>query len=157
MQDIAINETVAAETFICNTCHETKPIQKEGGSGYGEDSAGNKHCYDCCGETDRRDMAAGKPMCLYLSGSITPGQEDRTVSQTLLWNPGMQRTEWVPKWILSNWPGTINIPIHFVRKGRHNIARVRYDVWFRFAGRAWHGVQYGNDTQICHCKTIKEI
>jgi hypothetical protein len=41
--------------------------------------------------------------------------------------------------------------------GRHNIAGVRYDVWFRGPdGHVWWGVQYGDMTQICHCKRTKE-
>jgi hypothetical protein len=157
MQDIAINETVAPETFKCHECGETKPVLKEAVTGYGIDKDDNKVCYACCGKQDHEHMEKGLPICLYLSGDIRPGQEDRTVGQTQLWNPGMQRTEWVPKWILSNWPGSLEIPIYMVKVGRHNIARVRYDIWFRFAGHNWHGVMYGNDTQICHCKTIKEI
>jgi len=157
MQDIAINETVAAETFVCHGCGETKPILKDVVTGYGIDKDDNKVCFACCGKQDREHMEKGLPTCLYLSGSIAPGQEDRTVGQTQLWNPGMQRTEWVSKWILSNWPDTLKIYIPMVKVGRHNIARVRYDIWFRFAGHQWHGVMYGNDTQVCHCKTIKAI
>ena len=155
MQDIAINETAGAETFVCHTCHEIKPILKEAVTGYGLDKDDNKVCYACCGKQDTEHMAKGLPICLYLSGSIAPGQEDRTVGQTQLWNPGMQRTEWVRKWILSNWPGSLEIPIHIVKVGRHNIARVVYTVWFSYAGHKWIGRQYGNNTQVCHCKVVK--
>ena len=56
-----------------------------------------------------------------------------------------------------NWPGTLRFPAH-VRKGRHNIAGSRYDVWFAGPdGFQWHGVQYGDNTQICHCKRTKQV
>ena len=57
---------------------------------------------------------------------------------------------------LGNWPGSIKIIPHHVRKGRHNIAGTRYDVWFTdHKNRQWHGVQYGENTQLCHCKRLK--
>lgn len=49
-------------------------------------------------------------------------------------------------------------PVH--RKAdrkRHNIARWRYDTWFRLPGDEfiWHGVRYGDNTQILHCRRTK--
>ena len=44
-----------------------------------------------------------------------------------------------------NWPGTLRFPI----------TKVRYDVWFDFDGYEWHGVKYGNDSEICHCRKTK--
>lgn len=55
---------------------------------------------------------------------------------------------------LTNWPGSLEIPCR-VKRGRHNMAGTRYDVWFRLHGKEWHGVQYGDNTQICHCKRLK--
>jgi hypothetical protein len=56
---------------------------------------------------------------------------------------------------LSNWPGTFKIQLHYIRIGRHNMAGKRYDVWFDYAGNDFHGVTYGDFTQICHIKRIK--
>jgi hypothetical protein len=55
-----------------------------------------------------------------------------------------------------NWSGTVRFPIRRVRKGRHNVARVRHDVWFNGPdGFVWHGVLYGMNTQVVHCKRTK--
>lgn len=54
-----------------------------------------------------------------------------------------------------SWPGTLKIKCH-VRTGRHNIAGTRYDVWFTFNGKNFYGVTYGDKTQICHIRRIKD-
>jgi len=59
------------------------------------------------------------------------------------------------EWSATNWPGSLRFEIHHVRIGRHNIARTRKDVWFAADGAAWHGVQYGENTQILHCRKVK--
>jgi hypothetical protein len=57
---------------------------------------------------------------------------------------------------VTNWPNSLSFKGH-VSKGRHNIAGTRYDVWFTGPdGHRWHGTQYGDNTQICHCKRTKE-
>ena len=56
---------------------------------------------------------------------------------------------------VQNWPGSLKIPCH-TRCGDHNIARTRYDVWFKFEGYEWWGVYYGEDTQLIHCKRTKK-
>lgn len=59
---------------------------------------------------------------------------------------------------VTNWYGTFKIPIYCRPKiGRHNFAGVRYDIWFGFAGSDWHGVVYGNNTQLCHIRRIKDV
>lgn len=58
-------------------------------------------------------------------------------------------------WAVQNWPGTLSMPVHHSRTGRHNIARRRVDVWFTGPdGAPWYGVNIG-DTQIIHCRRIK--
>lgn len=99
-------------------------------SGYGINDKGEKICYDCCGKIDAarlRDMAIGEKTYLYLS-------KDR----------------------VTNFPNTLNIPIILKRIGRHNIARIRTDVWFEYAGHTFHGVCYGDFSQILHVKRIKK-
>lgn len=57
---------------------------------------------------------------------------------------------------VTNWPGTLRFPLWSSKRGRHNIAGTRKDVWFKDgSGNMWHGVQYGEFTQICHCKRLK--
>lgn len=57
-------------------------------------------------------------------------------------------------WTVSNWPGSLIFQvIGTPRRGRHNIASSRYDV--AFVGpdrRVWSGVQYGEFTQVVHCR-----
>lgn len=96
-------------------------------TGYGTDRDGKTHCYACCAETDRKAMIETGRATLYLTGKE-----------------------------LTNWPGSLRFPAGYVRKGRHNIARVRYDAWFTGPdGKPWHAVQYGDSTQIAHCKRVK--
>jgi len=48
------------------------------------------------------------------------------------------------------------MPILRSRSGRHNIAGIRVDVWFRGPdGMPWHGVNYGHHSQLTHCKRVK--
>ena len=89
---------------------------------------GKQVCFACCGVRDRADMIATGRAMLYLS---------RTT--------------------VSNWPGTLTFQTGRIVKGRHNIARTRYDAWFCGPdGFVWHGVQYGDNTQIIHCKRTRE-
>lgn len=87
-------------------------------------------CYSCCAENDTRDMIDTGRAVLYL----TEGPTDQ--------------------FFVSNWPGSLKIEPYRVRKGAHNIAGTRYDVWFSFDGKPWHGVNIG-DNQILRCKRIK--
>jgi hypothetical protein len=43
----------------------------------------------------------------------------------------------------------------WVKKGKHNFAGTRYDAWFVFEGYWWHGVNYGENSQLIHCKKTK--
>jgi hypothetical protein len=95
-------------------------------TGYGTDKNGKTYCYDCCAKSDMEVMRKYKAIDLYLSGEY-----------------------------VTNWPGSLKIKVGYQRKGKHNIAGSRVDVWFTFEGTQWHGVQYGEWTQICHCKQIK--
>lgn len=99
-------------------------------TGYGTDDNGRTLCYACCAEGDRKRMRDTGRIILYLCRS-----QDGT-------------------WTISNWPGSLRLPCG-IREGRHNIARTRTDVWFTFEGEDWHGVQYGEMTQLCHCRRIK--
>lgn len=127
------------EKVICSMCG--KECVPDGiGTGYGSNAKGEKFCYDCCGELDRQELASldyGEGMSLYL----THGNEER----------GEDKNAWYAK----NWPGTISIRVGTPRKGRHNLAGTRYDVWFDFRGKSYHGVNYGEDSQILHVKRVK--
>jgi hypothetical protein len=88
-------------------------------------------CYECCAKEDLNHMAKFEKITLYLS-------------KTNLNN-----------YCVSNWPGSLKIDCFKSKISRHNLAGKRYDVWFKAAGKYWHGVTYGDNTQICHCRTTK--
>lgn len=96
--------------------------------GYGR-IGDKKVCFACCGKRDRASLVTDTIATLYLSTNPT---------------------------CVANWPGTLSIPCT-VRRGRHNIAGCRYDVWFTGPdGRRWHGVTYGDNTQLCHCRKLAD-
>ena len=98
--------------------------------GHGLDSAtGRAYCYQCCANRDIERMRSDGRAMLYLTTDNG-------------------------RYVLTNWPGTLKINVLRSSVGKHNIARKRYDVWFDYDGAPWHGVTYGDNTQICHCKRI---
>lgn len=114
----------------CNICGKEIVSDSPYTTGYGIDENNNKVCYACCGEQDTEYMKTHDKTMLYL----VKREND---------------------WYVTNWPGTLSVKVATPKKGRHNIARTRYDVWFAFADKFWHGVQYGDFTQVCHCKVVK--
>ena len=110
------------------------------GTGYGavkEGGVEKKVCYDCCGVRDRNEMAATGRAVLYLTEK--PMMAGCTVAMSV-----------------SNWPGTLVLPVRSYRRGSHNIAGSRVDVYFAGPdGAQWHGVQLGENSQICRCKRLK--
>jgi hypothetical protein len=124
-------------TFHCDLCNNDKTVPEGSfGTGYASREDGSKICYECCGQLDRQTMLEeGNSRCLplYLSTDKTTGKSK-----------------------ISNCPGTLTFPVGHVRKGRHNIARTRTDVWFRGPdNKEWWGVLYGQWTQIVHCRRTK--
>lgn len=94
----------------------------------------DKICYSCCGELDKQQLLKAKPgdkFYMYLTGNIQYG------------------------YYVSNWPGSFKIRV-YPRKGRHNIAGVRYDFWFCLGNNEFHGVQYGDNTQVAHIRCLKD-
>lgn len=127
--------------FICGDCGETHPFKLGGGTGYGTDSAGAMFCYGCGAERCAAELERDGKGCLYLSPRTKAERDARNASAT---------------YKLTDWTGEMSIPVYGVRKGSHNLAGTRYDVWFKFRGREWHGVQYGENTQLCHVRRLKE-
>ena len=116
--------------FHCDTCGlDAYAPAGSLGTGYGVDDKGRKCCYQCCAKVDADYMREHGRMTLYLDAS---------------------------KRKVSNWPGSLAFTTGAVRKGRHNIAGVQYDTWFMGPDNtSWHAVQYGDNTQIAHCKRVK--
>ena len=138
----------------CARCGYSGPFRVCGdgqttGRLYGSRQDGSILCDACCGETDREDMVRTGRAMLYLT--IPPKGEARSTYGL----KGEFRRYSDGSVYLSNWPGTLRFNLGAVKKGRHNIAGVRYDVWFTGPdGKEWHGVQYGGMTQICHCRRV---
>lgn len=122
------------DTVTCHQCGKTivKP-RNSCTTGYGIDQQGNKVCFACCAVNDKAALLRdghSKSLPLYLS----KGEKG---------------------WTVGNWPGSLSFKPFRSSTGNHNIAGKRHDVWFTVPGdskRIWHGVQYGQWTQICHCR-----
>jgi hypothetical protein len=119
-------------TFTCCDCGKHVEFPVEGcGTGYGyEEGDPGLFCYPCGGTRTRKRLIETGKGHLYLATN-KPGRSEVT-----------------------DWTGTLRLPC-YVAKGRHNMARWRYDVWFTLDGAEWHGVQYGDYTQICHVRRLK--
>lgn len=96
-----------------------------------------KHCYHCCAEAERNWMIVKGRTILYL----------------------VQNKEGA--WEVTDWPGILRFTVHSRSQGKHNWGIPRYDVWFNgpdeqggYTAR-WWGVQYGDNTQVCHCKRVR--
>lgn len=116
------------EKITCDCGHESEPTQYTGG--YGLDRDGKTHCYQCCADIERASMVESGKATLYLV------EEDG-------------------KSFVTDFGGKLSFPVRYRKTGRHNFAGNRYDVWFGGPGGQWHGVTYGDMTQICHCKRTK--
>lgn len=116
---------------------------KEGQSA--KTSEGQRICYACCAERDKQQMREDGQITLYLTG-VAPLHSNRH-SYVI-----------DPKWKIGNWPGSLEFrPMgQSVKVGNHNLAGVRYDVWFIFEGWVWHGFSIGNNTELLHCKRTKQ-
>ena len=124
------------EPIKCDCGHTSEPSKFTPGYGcYQNPETGEweTHCYDCCAKNERQWMIDKGRTALYLVQN-----DDKP-------------------WEVTDWPGRLRFVVMRHWKGRHNIAQVRYDVWFRGPdGHIWWGVQYGDFTQVVHCKRTKE-
>jgi hypothetical protein len=146
---IAITEN----SFTCVKCGQTKPIQTEGGTGYGVDSQKNKICYDCCAILDREQMIQQGRTTLYLVKRYYDEANKQWRSEPV--NASEKNPAF--RYFVTNWPGTLSFKCHCSRMGNHNIASERIDVWFRDKSiGAWHGVHYGRSSDLVYCKRLNE-
>lgn len=116
-------------------------------TGYGTNSAGKTLCYECCAKRDIEQMQADGKTVLYL---VKANEQDPAPNGF----NGLNGVK-VSRWQVTNWPGSLKFNAH-VTIGHHNMAGKRYDAHFTGPNNTqWHGVTYGDETQICHCKRIK--
>jgi hypothetical protein len=133
---------MTVKVATCTRCNKDIFSSPESiSSGYGLDKDNNRICYSCCAVLDKERMRQDGKITLYLTC------EPASKAKTPIGRPSAGK--------VSNWPGTLEFICH-TSTGRHNIAGVRYDCWFVFEGYYWHGVTYGDNTQICHCKRTKD-
>ena len=96
-------------------------------TGYGIDKDGNKVCFACCGDLDKKQLLETGKLYGYYSGGY-----------------------------FSNWPGTFKLLANYSKKSYHNFAgrNGRTDFWCRFEGNEYHGVHIGHNNE---CATIRKI
>jgi|CXWK01.1.fsa_nt_gi hypothetical protein len=115
--------------FTCFQCGQNKTHESPVSTGYGRDKNDNKICFDCCGINDAKElteMPIGAKTVQYWDGKN-----------------------------IINWPSSLKITPYYTTKGRHNMARTREDIYFRFNGFNFHATQYGNNSQIAHIRKTK--
>lgn len=96
---------------------------------------GKTLCYPCCAKVDKKWMMEKGRIDLYLTLKKTTDIDSKY------------------RLIVSNWPNSLVFPCTEARYGRHNWGICRTDVWFDGPdGHIWHGVNYGDHTEIVHCK-----
>lgn len=119
------------------------------GTGYGvvkQEGVEVKVCYECCGKRDAKDMEDTGKTVLYLTSTVKHPTERE-------YELGYRDTK---VYTVTNWPGTLAFKVFMSKEGHHNFAGSRTDVWFRGPdGKLWWGVQYGDTTQLVHCKRLK--
>lgn len=112
--------------------------------GYGQTLDGHRICYKCCANQDREEMRRDGRITLYLTGVAPLGKD----------------VSWIidPRWKIANWPGSLEFrPMgQNVKVGCHNMAGVRYDTWFVFEGYVWHGVSFGDNSELLYCHRTKQ-
>ena len=134
------------ETTSLDCGHAPSP-HGEHTTGYGETPEGERICWDCCAVRDRAELERTGRGVLYLTLDPEPVRVSPWGSRSAGWVYG--------KHTLTNWPGSLEIPVRAVKRGRHNIAGFRWDCWFTLAGREWHGVQIGRSSQLCRVRRLR--
>ena len=133
----------------CAHCGNELPVNKPGALtvGYGRTPDNKKVCFACCAFNDAQWMRRKGQIALYLT---IPEDVD-------YFRRGQRHGERYCRAEITNWPGSLKFRSGMVKYGRHNIAGIRWDVWFDGPdGHVWHGVSIGHNTQILHCKRTKE-
>lgn len=112
-----------------------------GGTGYGTDADGKRHCYACCAAIDRAAMVATGRATLYLVQREFTDSADGTKFK---------------RWRVVNWPGSLEFPVRGpVSHGKGGFGAQRTDAWFAGPdGYVWHAINRG-DNQIARCKRTK--
>lgn len=139
--------------FVCFRENKLKghPLTPLGATGYAylnsSDQDRRKICYECAADFDRKTMDETGEITLHLDGLI---------SLRLAELPRTGKRNLKVKISVSNWCGSLSYPVDLVRVGNGGIAKVRRDIYFTdHKGANWHGVQFGNESQLVYCKRLK--
>jgi hypothetical protein len=99
-------------------------------------------CYECCVSKEREQMESTGKACLYFMS------QEPTHARGY---PGIALGK------VSDWAGKLTFPCRYRRRANaHNWGLSRTDAWFKDAqGREWHGVLYGDNTQLMRCRRLK--
>ena len=137
--------------FICSCCKLIKSVPRETvGTGY---SIKNDEliCYMCDANQELAYMKEHGMATLYLSKNIALDVSSESAigkAQTKHFKPDTYK--------VSNWPGSLTIPVQQHKEGEHNLAKRRIDVWFNGPDNyIWHGFSLG-DNDLCYCKRTKK-
>lgn len=112
-------------TTICDCGHT---VTSDGFStGYGINGKGEKICFSCCGELDKKQLRETGILCGYFTGNPGKGYE------------------------FTNWPGSLKLSAYGVKKSWHNFAgrNGRVDFWVDFEGKVYHGIHVSNGSHEC--------
>jgi len=116
----------------CSRCNVEINNREPFTTGYGIDKDNNKFCYSCCAEFDKEQMEKHDKIILYLAGAPY-GSE------------------------VTNWPGSLRFKVDGSSHGKHNLAETQTHVWFKdHLDRTWWGRQYGDFSDLCYCKLLKQ-
>ncbi len=119
--------------FTCSICKKKKEYKSDSTTGYDVNDKNQKVCYECCAIGDKVKMILTGKIVLYLTVKFNGESK------------------------ITNWPGSLIFNQPQISIGRHNWGLTRYDIWFVFNGFQWHGVRYGDNTQLCYCKQTKVV
>ena len=129
---------MSSHRFVCVDCGQEKIHVNPngcGGTGYATyrmDGIEKKVCYACCAKRESGVHARYRARGSLLDGEGPEGP------------------------VVTDWPGVLKFRVRHKRVGSHNLAGRRVDVWFTDSdGREWHGVNYGHNSQLCHCRRLR--
>lgn len=117
-------------TVMCDCGHMESPHSSVT-RGYATDLTGKVICWDCATKIELEYMRQNGKNTLYL----------------------VKRDN---KYHVTDWTGKVDFVVKEYSTSRHNIGRVRIDVWFTFEGKTWHGYQIGDYNEVCHCQVTKK-
>lgn len=92
-------------------------------------------CYACCAEIDKHQLRMLQGTAKY-SLYLSHGKET--------------------KYVVTNWPGTLSLPVAYSTESKTNWGHQRIDVWFRFEERWYHGRNQNlQSNELLHVNHIK--